>query len=99
MHTSHTVAIDPDNPAALGAVDLHDKARVVITHTPTITDDGTLDESDLVPAVGKHNGVSDGGVEAEYILKPEVNRLLRITNNKGGGGSSDIALRLFFYEG
>jgi hypothetical protein len=187
MHTSRSVATDAENPDAVGAVDLYNKARVVmtaehyrihqgqgytatvraaitdadgkldilfaapalcfphvrvitvtceaapiwidwylgttvsdagttlyiknnndnstntadlgVTYGPTITDVGALDEQDLIPALAKHAGVAESGVEVEYNMKPLVNRLVRFTNKKGGGATSTISIKIFFYEG
>jgi hypothetical protein len=75
-------------------------AGMVITHTPTLTLDGTLLHTRLVPDVGGPGGNVGGAVSPdlgeEWILKPETNYLIRLTNNSG----ADIVVtyEIYWYE-
>lgn len=62
--------------------------NITLTHTPTITDLGTLIHDRFVPDAGGQ-GSNDIGIVSpnfgeEWILKPSTKYLVRITNNSGG---------------
>lgn len=70
-----------------------------VYHTPTITDIGTKDEEGYMSVGGKHEGIGDGNIEAEYNINPGTNRLMRLTIKDGSGGTATVMVRIFFYEG
>lgn len=70
-----------------------------VTHTPTITDDGTSMGPKLVPGGtgGNAGGGQNGGYEREIILKTGNNYLIRITNRAGLTKRASIALDWYQY--
>jgi hypothetical protein len=73
---------------------------LVLTHSPTVTDVGTLIHDRLVPSAGagvgqKHGSISAGFGE-EWVFKPSTKYLVRLTNN--AGAAIDITYELFWYE-
>lgn len=72
----------------------------VLTHTPTITDDGTLIETLLHPvptSIGANvGGVTGADVGEEWIAKPSTKYLYRVTND--GPGAIAINVYAFWYE-
>lgn len=63
---------------------------------PTVTADGDFMGVTLIPTSAKDSGgvgILKGG---EWVLKPNTNYLIRITNNSGA--AVDYGLTLFYYE-
>lgn len=71
-------------------------AGTVITHTPTITDDGTRLHDLYSPTGGKDVGSDTLGLGEEWTLAPSTKYLLRLTNNSGA--VLDFSLEIMFYE-
>jgi hypothetical protein len=73
---------------------------LLLYHTPTITDVGTLVHDRLVPSQGTGVGTDHGfiipGSNEEWILAPSSDYLFRVTNNTGG--TSDIVIEMSWYE-
>ena len=67
---------------------------------PTVTDDGTLIHSQWVPPTSSGIGQSADGAQAEageeWILAPNTNYLIRVTNNSGD--TISIWEEYLFYE-
>ena len=59
------------------------------------TDDGTQIDFDLIET-SKHQGGGIDDIPSEWILKPDNNYLLRLTNNSGG--AIDGVFKMFWYE-
>lgn len=83
---------NPTFSAAGSAVGIFNRNRFsskesgnIITHTPTITDDGTSMGVKLLPggAGGNAGGGQDGGFDREIILKAGNDYLIRSTNRSG----------------
>jgi len=74
-------------------------ADLKIYSGPTITpgQEGTLLEPILVPA-SKQTGALGSEASNEWNLKVDTKYLIRITNNKGGGGTSRGTANMFWYE-
>lgn len=74
--------------------------NIVLTHTPTITDDGTKIHDRLVPptgaGVGNQEGVVSPNLGEEWILKPSTKYLVRVTNNSGG--AIKVTMEILWYE-
>lgn len=73
---------------------------VVLTHTPTISADGTQIHDRFVPDAGGQ-GSNDVGVVTpnlgeEWILAPSTKYLIRVTNNSGG--AITISYEVLWYE-
>lgn len=71
-------------------------ANLVVTHTPTITADGTLFHDRLVPSPAKDAGIVTPDLGEEWLLAPGQKYLTRITNNSGG--PIDLTFELLWYE-
>ena len=73
-------------------------ADTVITHTPTLTLDGTsLDDPALIPG-GTHVNFSPGGQSRsfeEWILSTSKNYLVRLTNTSGNTTPVSVVLDLY----
>lgn len=65
-----------------------------VTHTPTITADGTqLNGTELLPGGGKHSsGGVEGGFSNEFILATSKNYMIRCTNVSGGAIKVSIGI-------
>lgn len=73
-------------------------ATATVTHTPTVTSEGTtvLIEK-LIPGSNGGNAVGAiGGTRAEFILKPDTERLFRVTNT--AGTAQDLNIVMSWYE-
>lgn len=74
-------------------------AETVVTHTPTLTSDGTQLTETLIPGGGAVGGnVIGGSLNSfeEFELKPNSVYLIRLTNESGA--AADMAASLVFYE-
>ena len=75
-------------------------ASTVITHTPTISADGTLIETLLHPtptAIGANvGGVTGPDVGEEWVAKPSTKYLYRVTNDSAGAVA--VCVYAFWYE-
>jgi len=74
----------------------------VVTHTPTITDDGSIIWEEYIPGgTGAGAGqVTPGAVQSvaseQSILAPSTNYIFRLTNN--AGSTQPLQIQLAFYE-
>jgi len=81
-------------------------ATITVTHTPTITDDGTQLWEEFIPGGTSSGGGGGGGgshpgavattLSEQIILKADETYLLRLTNISGGAQPEDITFS--FYE-
>lgn len=74
-----------------------DNAQLTVSHTPTITGDGTELSTVFVPGGrGGNAGGGTGGLFAEYVLNVGTNYLLRGTNR--AGQRQNLNLQVTWYE-
>jgi hypothetical protein len=61
-------------------------AQTIVYDTPTVTGVGTLLLTQYVPGGTRGTAAGGGWSEPEWILAPDTNYLIRITNRAGGSG-------------
>lgn len=66
---------------------------VAMVYGPTVSDAGSL-LHEMLLGTGKRAGAS-GGFDREYVLAPETNYLIRMTNVSGGAG--EIGAEIDYY--
>jgi len=73
---------------------------ISVSHTPTITADGTQIHDRLVHptdfGVGTSEGIVSPNLGEEWILKPSTKYLVRVTNNSGG--AVKLTMEMLWYE-
>lgn len=76
-------------------------STVTVTSAPTITDDGTELETQLIPGGSGFllSGGGEGPVFEEVILAPSTNYLLRLTNISGGNQPANLAVDYYLPQG
>lgn len=69
-------------------------------HGVTTSDDGTEVMYKLIPTAGLFGlgGGQDGDIGIEWVLKPDTDYIMTITNNHGSA-TATLGFSLFFYEG
>lgn len=70
---------------------------IVLTHTPTISGDGTIVHPDYIPGGQKKKATGgEDGFDDELVLKPSTKYLLRVTNESGA--NAIVAIAFDWYE-
>jgi len=72
-------------------------AKTVVTHSPTVTDEGTVIDLHYVPSTGVgQTGIIDQSTWGEFVLAPNTNYLIGIHNDSGQ--ARDITMNIGLYE-
>lgn len=73
-------------------------ATASIYHSPDVDEDGTVFATQFIPGGGRQNATIGGeaGTRQEYILEPNTNNLIEVTNESPD--TEDIFIEFLWYE-